>query len=287
MAISSRARTSRLLVIALVVASLATITVDFRGGESGPLAATGRLALTIISPLQEALAKVFNPVGEFFSNLTSAQRLRVENEALQLQLQELAGRQNEFLEIRRENQEFRQLLELRERLGFTTVGATIIGESPSNFEWAIFIDRGSEEGAAVDMPVIGPQGLVGRVVKTSGSSSKVMLIIDPDSAVAVRLASSGERGILVGQRDRDLRLDLIDPEVQVQPGEQVVTSGYGGIFPPGIPVGVVSHVIPDPATVTQRVTVRPAVDFSAMDVVLLVLAVQEATGTGDPPRGSG
>ncbi|MGH2739346.1 MAG: rod shape-determining protein MreC [Actinomycetota bacterium] len=272
MAVSSRPGVSRLLVIGLIVLSLATITVDFRSGEEGPLAAIGRTALAIISPLQEGLSKVIRPVGDFISNLTSAQRIQAENEELHQQLEELVGGQARTLELVRENEQLRSLLELRDQLGFTTMGATVIGESPTNFEWAVFIDRGASGGVELDMPAMGPEGLVGRVVKASGGSSKVMLIIDPDSAVAVRLSSTGERGILVGQRERDLRLDLIDPQTTVVPGEQVVTSGYGGIFPADIPVGVVSRVTPDPSGLTQHVFVRPNVDFSALDFILLVLA---------------
>lgn len=275
MAVSTRPGAGRLLVIGLIVLSLLTITVDFRTGEQGPLAAIGRTALAIISPLQEGLSKAFRPVGDFLSNLTSAQRIQRDNIELRLQLEELVGEQARILELERENEQLRSVLELRDQLGFSTVGATVIGESPTNFEWAVFVDRGSSGGAELDTPAIGPEGLVGRVVKASTGSSKVMLIIDPDSAVAVRLSSTGERGILVGQRERDLRLDLIDPQTTVIPGEQVVTSGYGGIFPADIPVGVVSRVVPDPSGLTQHVFVRPNVDFSALDFILLVLADRE------------
>ena len=148
----------------------------------------------------------------------------------------------------------------------------MIGESVSNFEWAVIIDRGSSDGVTLDMPVIAADGLVGRVVKISPTSSKVMLISDPDSRVGVKLASSGERGLLVGGRGEELRLDLINPDTEVLPAEPVLTSGYqGSLFPPGIPVGQVARATTSEIELTRPVFVRPYVDFSRLSHVLLVL----------------
>lgn len=272
MAIYRRERSTRMLVIVLVVTSLITITLDFRGGDSGPLAALGRLSLAVISPLQEAVSKVFRPVGSFFSDVARLPSLKEENERLRAQLEEIQGQQTRFLEQEAELKELRSALKLRDQLGFQTVGATVIAESPSNFEWAVTIDRGSADGVDVDMPVMTGAGLVGRVVEVGSNWSKVMLIIDPESGVGARLSASQETGILRGQRERDLRLDLVDPSTPVRAGEPVVTSGRGGIFPPGIPVGVVSEVVPDEAGLEHQVLVRPNVDFSRLGVVLVVLA---------------
>lgn len=272
MATYRRARSTRLLVVGLVLASLMTITLDFRAGERGPLAAIGRASLTVVTPLQETVAAVFRPIGSFFSTLASLGSLKSENERLREEAARLRSAEALSLEYRRKIEELTRLLDLKEELELVTRGATVIGESVSNFEWAIFVDRGSDDGVALDMPVIAADGLVGRVVKVTRSSSKVMLIFDPDSKVAVRLASTGERGLVVGRRASDLRLDLINRETDVQPGELVVTSGYeGALFPPGVPVGVVSKVIPSDVDLTKRVLVRPNVDFSRLEYVLLVL----------------
>jgi rod shape-determining protein MreC len=140
----------------------------------------------------------------------------------------------------------------------------------------VIIDRGSLDGVTVDMPVIAAEGLVGRVIEVYPSQAKVLLIIDPDSAVAARLSRSGERGVIGGQRDEPLRMGLIDPETDVQPGETVETSGYRleeglqGLYPSGIPIGVVERVEPGEDDVTIEILVRPNVDFSTLSNVLLV-----------------
>jgi rod shape-determining protein MreC len=249
-----------------------TITLDFRAGERGPLAVLGRGALTVVAPLQEAVAGIFRPIGAFFSTLANLGNLRRENEELRAQIARTHQDQAQFTNLRREFEELQRLLDLKQRFDLPTRGATVIGESVSNFEWAVIIDRGSSDGVTLDMPVIAADGLVGRVVKISPTSSKVMLISDPDSRVGVKLASSGERGLLVGGRGEELRLDLINPDTEVLPAEPVLTSGYqGSLFPPGIPVGQVARATTSEIELTRPVFVRPYVDFSRLSHVLLVL----------------
>jgi rod shape-determining protein MreC len=256
--------------VALVLASLLTITVDFRGGESGPLAGLGRTALGVVSPLQQAISNVFRPVTDFIQGVTNIGSLRAENQRLRDQLQVLARQQQERTTLRRENEELKKIFGLSERLQLATIGAEIIGESPSNFEYSVVINRGADDGIEVDTAVIGPEGLVGRVIRVSGSSSVVLLIIDPESAVGVRLAASGETGVLVGRRENDLRFDLVDQNTTVRAGELVETSGLGGVFPAGVPVGVVSFAGSDEASLVKQVLVRPNVDFSALRLVAVI-----------------
>jgi rod shape-determining protein MreC len=275
-----RVRSTRLVVLGLLVASLMTITLDVRGGRDGAMAAIGRGLGAIVGPLQEGVAAVVRPIGSFVTNVFRAGTLVEENAGLREEIAELRAAASEVNSLRRENAELRRLFGLSERLGFQTMGATVTGETVGNFEWAVYIDRGAIDGVTVDMPVIAADGLVGRVVEVYRGSAKVMLIIDPDSSVSVRLDASGERGVLQGQREESLLFRLIDPETEVQPGETVETSGYsleeglGGIYPPSIQVGVVDSVEPDPSNLTLEVRVRPRVDFSRLYTVGLITGQQ-------------
>jgi rod shape-determining protein MreC len=115
------------------------------------------------------------------------------------------------------------------------------------------------------------QGLVGRVIHVTPFGSQVMLVTDFDSDVATRLVDSQETGLLQGQGRGDLLLSSIAQSTAVSRDEPVITSGYsGGLFPAGIPVGTVSSVSLDPATGDKQVTVTPDVDFSTLDVVLVI-----------------
>lgn len=275
-----RVRSTRLLVLGLLVASLVTITLDARGGREGPMATMGRGLGAIIGPLQEGVAAVVRPIGSFVTNVFRAGSLAEENAALREEIATVRAEASEVNSLRNENAEFRRLLGLSERLGFQAMGATVTGETPGNFEWAVYIDRGAVDGVTVDMPVIAADGLVGRVVDVYQGSAKVMLIIDPDSAVSVELSATGERGVLQGQREEPLLFRLIDVDTEVQPGETVETSGYtleeglGGVFPSSIPVGVVDSVEPDPSNLTLQVRVRPRVDFSRLSTVALITGEQ-------------
>jgi rod shape-determining protein MreC len=260
-----------MLVVGLVMASLVTITLDFRAGDAGPLASLGRTALGIVSPLQEAVSNVFRPVTEFVQGVTEIGSLRAENERLENQVAQLIRERQEIQTLRRENEELQAIFKLTRRLDFSTLGAQVIAESPSNFESAVVIDVGADDGVQIDLPVIGPEGLVGRVITVSASSSVVQLIIDGESAIGVRLASTGETGVLQGRREHDLRLDLVDTDTTVRAGELVETSGLGGVFPAGIPVGVVSIAREPEASLLKQVFVRPNVDFSRLQLVAVVL----------------
>ena len=278
MAVSRRDRSTRLLVIGLIVTSLLTITLDFRSGDGGPLATLGRISLEVISPLQEAVSKVFRPIGSFFTDITRVGSIKAENAQLKDQIEEMQSQQGQYQALLRENQELQGLIELQERHALETVGARVIAEGVSNFEWSMTIDKGSSDGIGVDMPVLGPEGLAGVVVRVGSSSSIVRLVIDPASSVSARLAVSGERGILRGQRDK-LLFDLAEFAQPVEPGERVETSGMKSpglesLFPPGIPVGEVSQVIPDESGLEREIFVRPVVDFSRLSVVSVVLAEQ-------------
>jgi rod shape-determining protein MreC len=293
MAVSTRRlRSTRLLVVGLLLASLVTITLDARGGREGPLAAVGRVGAAVIGPLQEGVAAVFRPIGSWITNVFRAGSLAQENAALEEEINLLRRQIQQELALRRRVEELERLLELREEMGFQTVGATVVGESVGNFEWSVYIDRGSVDGVTPDMPVVAAEGLVGRVIEVYQSTSKVLLVIDPDSAVAARLASTGERGVIEGVRDEPLRMQLIDPETEVVPGEAVETSGYQleegltGLYPPGIPIGVVDRVEPDEDDVTLEVLVRPNVDFSRLSNVLLVTGTEAPAPSSPSPSPS-
>jgi rod shape-determining protein MreC len=283
-ALRNRARSTRLLVVTLISVSLITITVDYREGDSGPLGAVGNAAVTLITPLQEAVSKVTHPIGNFFSTLVRLPSIRHENQDLKAQVSSL----EEELSTTRADQA--RLAELEALFGLEqsfsvkihTTAAEVISNGISNFEWTIEIDKGSNDGMKVDMPVVASAGLVGHIIRVTPSASFVQLIIDPDSSVAGRLDVSGETGLLEGQGANDLRMALVSPDVSVAPDEKVVTAGFKfngefqSLYPPNVLIGSVSRVMTEPDELTKFVTIRPAVDFSSLNVVLVVTS----DGTG-------
>ncbi|HEX7463979.1 MAG TPA: rod shape-determining protein MreC [Actinomycetota bacterium] len=259
--------------------SLVTITVDFREGEHGPLASVGRVAMAVISPLQSAVSKVTHPIGNFFSTLVRLPSIRDENERLKDEIAELKAQVSTGLADEARLHQLEALLGVEESLGpnVQTAAAQVIANGVSNFEWTITIGKGSRDGIAVDQPVLSPAGLVGHVVRVAPDSAVVQLAVDPDSSVAGRLDVSGKTGLVSGQGNQDMRMGLVDTSTEVQAGERVVTAGFRipgvaqSLYPPGILIGTVSRVLPSEASLEKFITVSPAVDFSGLDLVLVVL----------------
>jgi rod shape-determining protein MreC len=267
-------------VVSLVAASLAIITVDYRGGDEGPLAAAGRAVNTAIAPLQRAASSVVQPVANFFSDLADLPRLAERNDELAAQLEDLRAAQALNAELRQRIQDLEDVLQLAETAR-DPIPATVIARSGSNFEWTVTIDRGSDAGVAVDMPVVAGDAaaarLVGRVIDLTANSARVQLLIDRDFAVPAILSTSRETGLVVGRGEEELRMELIAPGVEVSATEpeSVFTLGYRirgqpGLYPPDLLIGTVSRAFSRPDSVETFVTVRPAVDFTTLRYVLVL-----------------
>ena len=280
MALRSRARSTRVLVVALVSISLVTITVDYREGTDGPLASLGDGALAVVSPLQEAVSKVTHPIGNFFSTLLRLPSIRRDRDVLRERVDMLETQLAEGRADQARLDELEALIGVQESLGIRieTTGAQVIANGVSNFEWTITIEKGSSDGIHENMPVVASAGLVGHVVNVGTSSSVVQLIIDPDSSVAGRLDVSRQTGLLSGEGPADLQMSLVEPTVEVAPDEHVVTAGYRiegvaeSLYPPNVLIGTVSRVLDEDSATEKFLTVRPAVDFSSLSLVLVVLS---------------
>lgn len=272
---TDRARRHRLLLAALLVASLTIVTIDFRSDGPGPLNAVGHVTMQVLGPVQRGLGAIVSPIGGFLGSLGRGGSLRARVSLLERENAQLRAREQQVADIERENTRLRRQVALKDRFNLRTVAASVTGVGPSNFERSVFIDRGGADGLRKDMPVIGDGGLVGRVVRVSRESSVVRLIIDRRSAVAGRLTTTGETGVLEGTGSGLLRFELLDPAAKVAVGDRVVTSGYDrGLYPAGLPIGTVIEAPPARSNLSRVVTVRPFVDFSSLDFVFPVLGEQ-------------
>ncbi|MGH2681104.1 MAG: rod shape-determining protein MreC [Actinomycetota bacterium] len=291
MVIRQRPRSARLLVVTLVAASLAIITVDYRGGEDGPLDAVGRAMSSALTPLQRAASNVVQPVSNFFSSLAELPSLAGRNAELLRQVDDLRTAQQINQELTGRIEDLEQILGLQTILS-RTIPARVIASGVSNFEWTITIDRGADDGIASNMPVVtgasdGPR-LVGRVIRVTPQSSVVQLLIDRGFGVPATLSTSNEAGMVEGRGEDELRMRLLGPGIEVSETEpeSVFTLGFQvngeqGLYPPDILIGTVSRAFSEPGSVESMVTIRPAVDFSTLEYVLVM--VRNRTGDGAVP----
>ena len=148
--------------------------------------------------------------------------------------------------------------------------ASVIGRDPSPFLHYVIINRGSNDGIQRGMPVVTNEGLAGRIDAVIGDAARVQLVTDPGSAVNVHLRNANTDAMLSGSVTGDIGLELVSQDVTAQAGDIILTSGLGGGFPPDLIVGQIVNVRRLPAELFQEATVQPAVDFSRLQIVLVI-----------------
>lgn len=193
-----------------------------------------------------------------------------ENNALKQKLDELESRVALLHEAERENSRLRELLNFSIENNLQGITAAVIGGDPSGWIKGIFINKGARHGVTPGMAVIHSQGVVGQVISVASASSKVLLVSDHASGVDVLVQTSRARGVVEGAGERVCELKFVTKDVQVRVGEQVITSGMDGVYPKGIPVGHVAQVGNSGAGLFQPIEVKPSVDLSRLEEVLLV-----------------
>ena len=289
MSFRPRARSNRLLMVTLVTISLLVITFDYRQGPTGPLDTFGSAAHAALAPFQKGISKLTNPVGRFFSALAHLPSLQEENQRLRAERDAALAAQIKNADDLERLRTLEELLGIQAGLNPETKAAVVIGSSVSNFEWSITIDKGSRDGVQIGSAVLAGPGsetepgllgaLVGRVIRVTPYSSDVLLMLDPEFKVAGRLYSSGESGLIEGQGDKDLRMGLVASTAPVRLDDVISTVAWdaGGAqgtqnrYPPGIVIGRVSRILASAGSPDKFVEVRPTVDFSALETVLVVV----------------
>jgi rod shape-determining protein MreC len=274
-------RRTRALLFLLLLTSITLIAVDHRGGDDSPLAGLRSFAATVFGPVEKAAAAIAGPVSGTVDRVADlgegsgdTAELSQENEELRRQLRTSELARNRAAELD-------ELLRLAGAGQYGVVPAQVIAiGAAQTFSWTVTIDAGRADGIRPDMTVINGDGLVGRVKTVGPVTATVLLIIDPESAVGVRLEKSMEVGIASGQGDEDdgaLSLQLLDAQSAVAAGDRLVSFGSRGASPyvPGVPVGEIVQVRRTLGTLTRTATLRPYVDFTTLDLVAVVV---------EPPR---
>jgi rod shape-determining protein MreC len=228
-----------------------------------------------VGPLQKAVTIGGTTIerfkAEYVDILQDSLRLREENKRLVQQLQDNEVLLNKSREAMATNASLRKLLELKNSLtNQTNVAATIIGKDPSAMFRSVIIDQGSNSGISKGDPVVNSDGIVGQVFAITPNYAKVLLAIAPSSAIDVLLQKSRVRGILKGNGTLTYRLEYILKTAEVEEGDHVITAGYGGIFPTGLPVGIVSKIIKKPRGMFHEIEVTPSVDYQKLEHLLVL-----------------
>jgi rod shape-determining protein MreC len=268
MAVTDIRQRSGYLFLAVVVGHVLLISAQVNSTKGVPLLET--VTFGIFSEVQRTLSGGFSGVHNVWGNYVGLRHVKAENDDLKRQLAaaEIANQEQRALADRARG--LQKLLELRESLALATTGAEIIGAAASPDFRTLTIDKGTREGVRPDMAVIAPAGVVGRVVVPSTRSAKVQLLIDRNAAAGVIIERTRAQGVVVGGGDDRLQMQYVSEAADVAVGDLVVTSGIDTIYPKGLAVGRVESVEKN-GPAFKKIVVKPAVDFTQLEEVLIVL----------------
>lgn len=239
------------------------------------------IVATFVIPMQDGINSVGVWVGDRFGSMKDMDELREENEELSRQVEELT-RQNESLQSgQQELESLRSLLSLSQQYaGYSTVGARVISSGSGNWYENFIINKGSDDGIAVNMNVLAEGGLVGIVTQTGHNYARVQSIITDDSSVSAMSASTSDTCVVKGNtesmgRDGVIDVTYISKDATMAEGDELVTSHISSKYLPGLKIGTVSGIEMDSSNLTQSAKVTPVVDFQHVEDVLVITQLKE------------
>ncbi len=281
----ARYRRPVILTTALVLSFL-LMTLQVRH-ESGVVTFTRQALLFVVSPFIKVTSATIRGVTGTWRDYVDLRALREENKRLQLETTTLKRRLEQLQDQALETQRLERLLAMRQASRAEFLTARVVGKDATNWFKTILLDRGSLEGIRRNQSVLAPDGLVGRVVEVTPSSARVQLLTDPVSAVGGLIQRTRVTGIVSGNLGAGARVRYLPLMADVAVGDEVLTSGMGGVFPKGILIGRITSVERKSGALFQEATLQSAVDLSRLEEVLILtnLDVHEGfeSGAGSQP----
>lgn len=264
-----------IIIVILAVIALIVLMVYTEAGKEKASMVEDILGQALL-PLQKGFYSVSQYVYNVFSDIGERRNMIRDYDDLQARLADLEKELIRLEELEKQNERLKNLaLFVDENKEMVVTGATVIAKNPGNWFNNITIDKGSKHGVAVNMAVVTDQGLVGRVIEVAEGWAKVRTIVDGKSAVSGIVQRNRDNGLLkgnngLGSEDGLCRMIYLPEDSNVAPGDKVLTSGLGEIFPKGIYIGEIIEVTKDKRELYMTAIVRPGVDFQRLEEVLVV-----------------
>lgn len=227
--------------------------------------------MNLFAPIMKPAAQVSGFFEDAWDGYISLVDVRRENLRLREEIRELNSRAVAGNEAMQAKGRLEHLLEMKNTVKAPTLGASVVGEDVTSWFRTMVIDRGANDGLREGMAVVAADGVVGQIIKVAPTTARVLLITDHSSGVAVTIQRSRARGVVKGKGEGFCSMEFTTREEDVKVGDAVVSSGIGGVFPKGLPIGEVTMVKRGEYGIFQTVTIRPAVNFAHLEEVLVVL----------------
>lgn len=272
-----------LVLITVLLAQVFGLAVQVRRpgqspGDKGGVLLIRAWVTGVVTPPERLLHATGHGVRSLWMNYIDLLHVRQQNKDLHAQLDRLRLEEASLAEDARQGQRLQSLLGFREKYVYKTVPAQVIGTSGTEQSAVLLIDKGLRDGLHPDMPVITPDGIVGKTRDVFAHTSQVLEISDPTSGAGVILQNTRIRGVLRGNTWGQPEIVNVSPDERIKPGEPVLTSGGDAIFPRGLAVGSVDRVVPDPDGTLVNVLIKPAANLAKLEEVLVITT----TGTQMP-----
>jgi len=277
-----------LILLAVVLAQMLGLAVQVRrpttgpgGRQDGHQTRLVRLwVATLFSPFERVFLFSGHGVSHVWENYLDLRHVRDQNQQLQAELNRIRLEEASLAEEARQDLRLQKLLAFQQQYVSKTVAAHVIGTSGTDLSRILLIDKGAHDGLQPDMPVITPDGIVGKVRDVFPHTAQILEINDPTSGLGVILTQTRLRGILRGNTAGQTEIIDVLPDERIQSGEQVVTSGGDQVYPRGLPVGTVERVVNDPERNPYvAIRIRPSVNLSRLDEVLVITQVTDTVPT--------
>jgi len=264
-----------IVLMAVLLTQVIGLAVQVKRPESGGTRLIRVWAIAIVTPITRGIIHSEDWFSNTWHSYVWLRGVRKENEDLKDQIAQMRMQQIRLVEDASQAHRLQLLLGFKEQNIAQTVPAQVISTTGSEFSRAIYIDKGSNDGIKTDMPVVTPEGIVGKVLRViSGNTSLVLLVNDPTSGAGVILEKSRLQGILKGSPNGATMMNNVMSDEKVQVGDQVVTSGGDRIFPKGLPVGTVAAVGPGP-DIFLNIRVKPSATLNKIEEVLVITKIDE------------
>ena len=267
-----RQKKSTLVAVAAVVVALLLYSWNLKRRDQTNL--FEKTVLTVSAPLLGVVDGINRSLLSFQDDYLSIISAKRENVMLRESVRQLNSRVIASQDAVLENERLKKLLALKSSVKTQSVAASVIGEESAPWYRSILIDRGSVDGLLEGMPVVATSGVVGRVIKVAPNSSRVLLLTDHSSSIAAVIQRSRARGVLKGKGGNSCSLEFAAREDDVKVGDIVTASGIGGIFQKGTMLGEVTMVRKGEFGMFQTIDVKPAVNLSRLEEVLVLLKAE-------------
>ena len=252
-----------------VFIAVAFTVIAMSSRETLPTGGVERLSITLISPFQFVASRIIGFTESVWQTYFSCVLAVEENHALRSELSKARHITNRCKELEFENIRLKKFVNFQSSVPAAYVAAQVIARDPSPWFKTIMIDKGEKDGLIKGLPVLVSEGIVGQIIKVSGSFSRVLLITDRNSAVDALIQETRVRGMVKGNNKDTCSFVYTLRKDQVQPGQIIVSSGLDQVFPKGLRIGAVLNVQKNHSQLFQDIIIKTAVDFDRLEEVLV------------------